>query len=212
MRPIEEMLEEAEMANAESRQRWEAGQSGQHDFLVGEEFKQLREQFHLGNFARLYNETADIKLRFAEHLTEGQRPQPDFAVYYDSGALHCHIEVTEWLEPSRKRDEEYSGTFTEGARLVGGTPGVTSPSPVERLKNQLQKKLREKAPFYPSNTWLLVDDNVGLGPYAWADRPLGDVEVARGVVEDLKNELTNISQIWLLREVTFPITVHRLFP
>jgi hypothetical protein len=43
MRPIEEMLEEAEMANAESRQRWEAGQSGQHDFLVAEEFKQLRE-------------------------------------------------------------------------------------------------------------------------------------------------------------------------
>ena len=212
MRLIEEMLREAEKANTESRQRWESGRSQQHDFMVAEEFKHLREQFYLGSFVRLFNEAADTELRSAEHLPEGQRPQPDYAVCDDHGALHCYIEVTEWLEPYRKRDEEYSATFREGARLVGGTPGFALPSPIERLRSQLQKKLREKAPSYPRNTWLLVDDNVGLGSYPWADRPLGDVEIARGVVEELKNELTNISQVWLLREVTRPMTAHRLFP
>jgi len=211
-RRIEEMLEEAEKANAESRERWEAGRSQQHDFIVAEGFKQLREQFYLGNFVQLYNEAADTKVTFAEHLPEGRRPQPDFAVYEDTGAVHCYIEVTEWLEPYRNRDEEYRETFREGARPVGGVPGFAPASPIERLRDQLRKKLREKAPFYPCDTWLLVDDNVGLGFYAWADRTFGDVEVARAVVDELRSELTNISQVWLLREVTRPMTVHRLFP
>lgn len=76
----------------------------------------------------------------------------------------------------------------------------------------MKKKIGEKAPFYPPNTWLLVDDNVGLADYEWAGRPLGDVEVAHQVVDELKNELHNISQVWLLREVTRPMTVHLLYP
>ncbi len=210
---IEQMLEEAEKANAESRRRCEAGLSQQHKFMVAEECKQLREQFYLGHFVRLYNRlykpAADTKLTFAEHLPESSLPQPDFAVYDDSRALRCHIEVTEWLEPYRRRDAEYSGTFAEGARLVGG---IAEFDPIERLRQQLGKKLGVKARYYPNNTWLLVDDNVGLGAYPWANKLFGDVEVARGVVDELKKEFTSISQIWLLREVTRPMTVHRLFP
>jgi hypothetical protein len=121
------------------------------------------------------------------------------------------IEVTEWLEPYRRRDQEYNRPFEGGAKHVGGI-GVNLPSPIKSLEVLLQKKVRKKSPSYPRNTWLLVDDNVGLADYEWANRPLGDVEVARRVVDNLKGELRNISQVWLLREVGTPMTVHRLYP
>jgi len=208
-RSIQEMFDEAESANSRSAEDWQAGRIQRHEYMVADEFKRLREQWYLGNFVRLYNEVADTKLIFAEHLPECSRPQPDFAVYEESGVLHCHIEVTEWLE-HRKRDEEYSRPFREGAQLVGGMPGFDLPNPIDRLRDQLAKKIREKAPSYPSNTWLLIDDNVGLATYPWADRPLGDVEAARVVVDELKTELGNISEVWLLREVSTPMTVHHL--
>ncbi len=212
-RPITEMFEEADRANSQSAEDYAAGRTQQHEFLVADKCKRLREQWYLGNFVQLYNEVADTKLTFAEHLPEGSRPQPDFAVYDESGVLHYYIEVTEWLEPHRKRDEEYSGPFKEGARLVGGLPKSPNrrQNPIDRLRDQLTKKIREKALSYPSNTWLLVDDNVGLGDYPWADRRLGDVEEARVVVDELKTELGNISEVWLLREVSCPMTVHHLF-
>lgn len=211
MRLIEEMLEEAEKANRDSYERWESGGSKAHDFMVAEEYKQIREQWFLGHFVRLYNERADVRLIFGQHLPESRTPQPDFAIYDDSGELCCYIEITEWLEPYRKRDQEYNQDYAKvkGPRLSGG---LDLPSPVERLKEQLRKKGQEKAPFYPRNTWLLLDDNVGLGMYEWADKPLGDVEAASRVVDELKSELSNISQVWLLREVASPMTVHRLYP
>jgi len=211
MRLIEKMLEEAEKANWSSAQRWQSGQTQKDNFIVAEEYKQMREQWWLGHFVRLYNEMAD-KLIFAEHLPERQISQPDFAVYDDSRVLRCYIEVTEWLEPYRRRDQEYKGPFEEAAKPVDRIPGAHLPSPIKRLKDQLQKKIREKAPYYPPNTWLLVDDNVGLADYEWADRSLGDVEVARQVFDEMKNELRNISQVWLLREVARPMTVHLLYP
>jgi hypothetical protein len=211
-RSIEEMFEEAERANSQSREEWEARRTQQHDFIVAEESKRLREQWYLGNFVRLYNERTEIKRALAEHLPESSRPQPDFAVYDESDVLRCHIEVTEWLE-HRKRDEEYTGPFTERARLVGGMPGIDLPNPIDRLRVLITKKIREKAPSYPSNTWLLIDDNVGLGVYSWADRPLGEVEAAQMVVDESMNPAPeNISEVWLLREVRVPMTVHRLWP
>lgn len=154
----------------------------------------------------MYNEGVKAKLISAEHLPEGARPQPDFAVYDQSGNLLCHIEVTEWLEV-RKRDQEYSGPFSERARLTGGMP-----DPTDKLRTQLTKKIREKAPSYPSNTWLLIDDNVGLGFYPWANKPLGDVKVAQAVVDELMHPAPeNISEIWLMREVSRPMTVHHLW-
>jgi hypothetical protein len=194
-----------------SRERWEAGRSQTHMFMVAEEFKQVREQWYLGNFVRLYNESADINLVFGEHLPERKSPQPDFALYDDARVLRSYIEVTEWLEPYRRRDQEYNRPFEGGAKHVGGI-GVNLPSPIKSLEVLLQKKVRKKSPSYPRNTWLLVDDNVGLADYEWANRPLGDVEVARRVVDNLKGELRNISQVWLLREVGTPMTVHRLYP
>ena len=158
-RPIEEMFEEAERANSRSGEDWFAGEAQRHEYMVADSLKPLREQWFLGNFVQLYNEVADTKLAFAEHLPEGARPQPDFAVYDDSGLLHCHIEVTEWLE-NRKRDDEYSRPYSGRARLVGGMPEIDPPN---RLRDLLTKKIRKKAPSYPSNTWLLIDDNVGFG-------------------------------------------------
>ncbi len=151
------MVAEADQANTQSAEAWQAGRAQRHEFMVADEFKQLREQWYLGNFVRVYNEPADTKLTFAEHLPEAAQPQPDFAVYDESGALHCFIEVTEWLE-NRKRDHEYSRPYSGRARLVGGMSGFDLPN---RLRNLLMKKIRKKAPSYPSNTWLLIDDNVG---------------------------------------------------
>jgi hypothetical protein len=200
------MFEEADKANEQSAEDWQAGRTQRNEFIVAEESKRLREQWHLGNFARLYNEGVETKLTYAEHLPEGERPQPDFVVYDPSGILCCHVEVTEWLEV-RKRDEEYSGPFSECGRLVGGMP-----DPTDKLRIQLTKKIREKAPSYPSNTLLLIDDNVGLGLYAWADKPLGDVEVAQKVVNELMQPAPeNISEVWLVREVSRPMTVHHLW-
>jgi len=203
---IKEMFDEAERANEQSAEDWQAGRTQRNEFIVAEESKRLREQWHLGNFATLYNEGVHAKLTFAEHLPEGDQPQPDFAVCDQSGVLHCHIEVAEWMEV-RKRDKEYSGPYSECGRLVGNMP-----DPTDRLRAQLTKKIREKAPYYPSNTWLLIDDNVGLGLYSWANRPLGDVEVARTVVSELMQTAPeNISEVWLVREVSRPMTVHRLW-
>jgi hypothetical protein len=207
-RPIEEMFDEAERANTRSAEEWEAGRAQRHEFMVADQFKQLREQWYLGNFVRLHNEEAGTKLAFAEHLPEGARPQPDFAVYDKSSALHCYIEVAEWME-DRKRDHEYSMPYSGRAR-IGWMSGI---NPILRLRDLLTKKIYDKAPSYPSNTWLLIDDNVGLGMYPWADRPLGDVEVARTAVDELmKRAPENISQVWLLREVGTPMTAHPLWP
>jgi hypothetical protein len=198
VRPIEEMLNEAEYAN-----------SMEPDFVSAEKFKPLREQWHLGHFIRMYNVSAETPLIFGEHLSEASAAQPDFVVYDGSGTMYCYIEVTEWLEPYRKRDLEYRNDSPR-VRLVGGLPGSPPlPNPLDRLKDQLRKKFRKQ---YPFNTWLLVDDNVGLGIYPWADRQFGDVEEAQRVVDELKGDLTRISQVWLLRETTRPMTVHRLFP
>ncbi len=206
-RPIPELLDEAETANTRSADNWEAGRAQRHEFMVADEFKQLREQWYLGNFVRVYNEKADTKLAFAEHLPEGARPQPDFAVYDEFAALYCYIEVTEWME-DRKRDHEYSMPYSGRARVGWMPRGI---NPIDRLRSLLTKKIHDKAPSYPSNTWLLIDDNVGLGMYPWAGRPLGDVEVARPVVEEvMKTSPQNIYEVWLLREVSTPMTVHRL--
>jgi hypothetical protein len=209
MTPIEEMLAEADRANSQSCRRWEDGLCRRHEFMVAEEFKPLREQWYLGHFIRVYNETADIQLRYAERVPEAPKPTPDFAVYEASGSLHSYIELTEWLEPNRKRDEEYSQPFNDGATLVGGLSGLDQPDPRPRLREQLLTKSKKK---YPPRTWLLIDDNVGSGGYRWADEAFGDVEGARAVVNELKDKLTDISQVWLLRETARPMTVHRLFP
>lgn len=203
-RSIEEMFDEAERANSQSAEDWQAGRTQRHEFMVAEDCKRLREQWYLGNFVRLYNKEADTKLACAEHLPEGSRPQPDFAVYDESGALHCYIEVTEWLE-DRKRDDEYSRPYSACARLVGGRLGIDLP---DRLRGLLTKKIHKKAPSYPSNTWLLIDDDVGSATY-----PRDAVEVARAVVEELmKTAPENISDVWLLRELSTPMTVLRLWP
>jgi hypothetical protein len=164
-RSIEEILEESERSNSRSREEWEAGTARRHEWMVSTELKPLREQWYLGHFVRLYNEDAATKLKFAEHLSEGARPQPDFAVYDEAGVLHCHIEITEWLE-HRKRDAEYSAPFKECARFVGHLP-----NPIEKLRDQVAKKIRAKAPSYPINTWLLIDDDVGLSDYPWLILP-----------------------------------------
>jgi hypothetical protein len=101
------MLNEAEYAN-----------STEPDFVVAEKFKQLREQWHLGHFIRIYNVSAETQLIFGEHLAEASDAQPDFVVYDGSGAMHCYIEVTEWLEPYRKRDLEYRTGWRPGGRLA----------------------------------------------------------------------------------------------
>ena len=76
-----------------------------------------------------------------------------------------------------------------------------------RLRDLLTKKIRDKAPWYPSSTWLF-DDNVGSATY-----PRDAVEVARTVVEELmKTAPENITEVWLLREVSTPMTVLRLWP
>jgi hypothetical protein len=206
-RRIIDLLAGAEKANSDSRTRWESGLSPRHEFMVADDLKELREQYFLGHFLIEYNrEFNGPRLEFAEHLAEGDRPQPDFAVYDCAGDLHCYVEITEWLE-HRQRDHEYSQPFRETECLVGRMP-----DPTDKLRNQVSKKLQEKAPHYPANTWLLIDDNVGRGVYPWTDNPLGDVEVARSVVDDLSGDMANVSQVWLLREVVRPMTIHRLHP
>jgi len=76
------------------------------------------------------------------------------------------------------------------ARLVVGMSGIELPN---RLRDLLTKKIRDKAPWYPSSTWLF-DDNVGSATY-----PRDAVEVARTVVEELmKTAPENITEVWLL--------------
>jgi hypothetical protein len=196
----------AEALNTQSWSDWESGRSNSHLWMTSEDHKKNREAWVLGRFAEIYNQNQNPDAAMDEvEVGEG----PDFSVFNAAGDLITGLEVTEWLEPYRKRDEEYSGEIV----LVRDVPDHR-PDPLVRLEEQLLKKFKQ-ARKYNGSAWLVLHNNVGrmgLVDAGWEGEEK-DIEAAIEVINRLDSKRPEtISQVWVFSPTRNPALLHRVKP
>jgi hypothetical protein len=136
---INVMLARSEGLNRASADAWHAGEAANQAFLTEQKQKKDREAWVLRHFAKAYNSGAKPALTYAR-----EREPPDFEVFGAGQKRICFVEVTEWIEPWRRRDKEYSGSPSR-VELVP----KRLPDPVPAFRELLIRKF-EKAGF-PTN-------------------------------------------------------------
>jgi hypothetical protein len=174
MQPIIELFREAEIVN----QRYPTG------FICNREKQNLREQWILGKFCRLYNTDVPRQATYARRSEQSQEMKkkavPDFEVFDDEGKWLFDLEVTEALDAGRKRTDEY-GSGENAACFI---------PPADYL-NVVQTRICEKfSKQYPRTTILVIYINVFSSIYD--DFQLSDFSSLN------LPEHGKISQVWLL--------------
>jgi hypothetical protein len=173
------------------------------------ERKKERETWLLGNFVDAYNENVEREMTWAD-LQEA----PDFAIFDQDKNLICHLEVTEWLDPGRRRDDEYKSSPISKAVPVPDDPELRSQA-LDHLRTQLSDKFK-KAKKYPKNTWLLISVNVLYSLFWGLKDAQGEAEAAAvtSLLETLNAQRPDtIAEIWILPPLRgLETVINRVFP
>jgi len=204
---ITEMFERAERFRTMDAEAWHSYQDDRNRFMVGR--KREQESWLLGRFVDAYNDNAKIELRWAE-----LREAPDFALFDQEKNLICHFEVTEWLDPGRRRDDEYKSPPISRVVPVPDDPNLRTQA-LDQLRTQLSDKFR-KAKRYPKNTWLLISVNVLYSLFWGLKDAQGEAEAAAvtSLLETLNAQRPDtIAEIWILPPLRgLGTVINRVFP
>jgi hypothetical protein len=103
---FEQAFRDAEDERQRCGKEWEEGRAKRDEWMTSDRYEKKREAWLLGRFADVYNSEGSTQLIEVEF---GERP--DSVLYDAAGRLIGGAEVTEWIEPWRKRDKEYSGNL-----------------------------------------------------------------------------------------------------
>jgi hypothetical protein len=204
---ISEMFQRSDGYRVADNNAWWNGEADRDLFMVGR--KSETEIWLLGRFVDAYNDNTSRKLIWGE-----RREAPDFAVFDEGKNLVCHIEVTEWLDPDRRRDDEYKSTPISKAVPVPDEPELRDRA-IDHLCDQLTRKFR-KAREYQANTWLLISVNVLYSLFWGLKDAQGEAEarIVASLLETIGAEIPEtISQIWILPPLRgLETVVNRVYP
>jgi hypothetical protein len=159
--------------------------------------RRQRENWILRRFFEIYNSG---QLGTFEWVECGERP--DYRVFVRPDSEPLPVEVTEFLDPDRKRDKEFKEALgrmkargvDSDVRFVPDTP----PDYEEQLTKHARAKLGDKfGKTYPPRTWLIVYFNiVRLIPFD-QDALAFAVRIIQAAVDTLSPP-ERIEQLWLL--------------
>ena len=167
--------------------------------MVGD--KKPKEIWTLGRFADAYNSEIESAIVFAESIPEQQVAMPDFAVFDRLARFAYYVEVTELLNPGRRRDQEYA--LSPASILNQRSFSQSSLSSAKKnLKRIFTKKLRKR---YPDDTRLVVYLNLGV---PLSDSYDEDVQITASVLYDSFSSISSPYQRYgfciLLAKLTQP--------
>jgi hypothetical protein len=157
------------------------------------------ENWILVNFCEIYNRSRSEKFEWVER---GNPPAPDFRIFKETSATPTLVEVTELLDPGRKRREEYKSAFRR-AQQTGQYAAVTDvpdPSPsYERALIAHARMLFEQkfSKPYPDGTWLVIYFNPTLFTVLYEDTLSFASRVIQAAVDSISPP-TRIHQVWVL--------------
>jgi hypothetical protein len=162
------------------------------------------ENWILRNFSDAYNRVTIMEK--LEWVRRGTPPmEPDFLVFTQPDGTPIPIEVTEVLDPGRKRQEEYKSAWEQaeqaGDYLVAS--GVLEPWPsyeealIAKARDGLVKKYSKKK--YPHGTWLVVYFNPTLFMPLHEDTRVFAMHVMQTAIDSLPPP-ERISQVWILTQ------------
>ena len=158
------------------------------------------ENWILQNFSCHYNR---LHARQFEWAKRGQPPQPDYEVLPELGAQPLFVEVTELLDPGRKRGDEYKSDLKQAKERTGGIipPNFIPPSPAnyeQQLTAQAFSRLEQKfSKPYPSGTWLIIYFNPTSFTPSWDDTLSFAINVVAKAASML-DKPDKIRQVWVL--------------
>jgi len=127
-------------------------------------YKDDLEWWVLGKTAELLKSSNEIFPKFADKLLP---PEPDFITFDENGNKFNQIEVTEVINPNRKRSDECKKLFKI---KLSNPDNKININLLNALQEQLNKKLLMK---YEDNCWLLVYFNIfysQISPYGYWHR------------------------------------------
>ena len=138
------------------------------DFHINQKYKSDMEWWVLGKAGEILSE---LGFEYPTYAIKGE--SPDFITYNERQMEFYPIEVTEVLEPDRRRAEEYKigRQITDWSK----TPGRLV-DPLEKpwltLEACFLKKFKKK---YPPKTWLIIYFNISyshISEYGWWHKTL----------------------------------------
>lgn len=159
--------------------------------------RRQRENWILRKFFEIYNRD---QLETFEWVECGERP--DYRVFAQPDSEPLPVEVTEFLDPDRKRDEEFKEALarakSRGVDFIMRDVPDTPPDYEEQLTAHARAKLADKfGKTYPPCTWLIVYFNiVRLIPFD-QDALAYAVRIIQAAIDTLSPP-ERIEQLWLL--------------
>lgn len=158
---------------AELKRVLDLSKENRGEFVISREYKDDREWWILGHFVKLMKSNSK---RFPTYAIKTKPNDPDFLTYYKNKKSFKPIEISEILEPDRKRGKEYKRSveiITPYIEEVKKVPEVWS-SFKERLKKKFQK-------IYEKDCWLLLHHNISYskitgGSGFWHNTVLANIE------------------------------------
>jgi hypothetical protein len=170
------------------------------DSMTNIELRRRLENWTLRYFCEAYNRGRSEQFEWVE---SGAPPkEPDYKLYTQLGATPTPVEVTELLDPGRKRDDEYKLAW-ETARCTGDyLPGEFPPDPPADYDRQLIAGARtllskKYSKDYPAGTWLVVYFNPTLFTAFQEDTLVYAKRILSAALDSLPKPKL-ISQVWLL--------------
>jgi hypothetical protein len=166
-----------------------------------------REQPKLENWTLRYFSDAYNRLANSEKLEwveRGTPPAPDYLVFTRPDAAPIPIEVTELLDPGRKRREEYKSAWEQAERTGDYVPDTDLPDELppgyeEELIAKARQLLSQKfSKPYPKGTWLVVYFNPELRPL-FEEAPAFALRIMQSAINSLPPP-ERIVQAWMLTQ------------
>ena len=157
------------------------------------------ENWVLFNFCEMYNRDRPQRLEWVER---GEPPAPDFLVFTRPNATPVPLEITELLDPDRKRREEYKSAWEQAERTGDYLAASDVPEPSlgydRGLIGQARQVLARKfGKPYPHGTWLVVYFNPRLFSAFQEDSLRFAVRIVQSALDSLKPP-ERIAQVWVL--------------
>ena len=136
-----------------------------HDSMVYRTERRKLENWILLNFCCAYNRDQTQKFEWVEDV---EPPEPDYRIYTAQDAPAVACEVTEVLDPGRRRQQEYKSALKDArrtgeylvARDVPEAPADYDAQLIEQTRAVLSKKFDKTK--YPVGSWLVVYFNPTL--------------------------------------------------
>jgi hypothetical protein len=135
------------------------------DSMTNVRLRRRLENWTLRSFCEAYNRGRSEPFEWVE---SGVPPkEPDYKLYTQLDVTPTPVEVTELLDPGRKRDDEYKLAWETATRTGDYLPGEFPPDPPADYDWQLIAGARtlfckKFSKDYPEGTWLVVYFNPTL--------------------------------------------------